>query len=297
MRVLVLGATGMLGSAVLKVLSDDARYEAWGSARDSRKTSLLPVETTKKVIAGINVLDADSLAFVFRKVKPDAVINCIGLIKQVSDANNPLVALPINSMLPHRIADLCELSGSRLIHVSTDCVFSGKRGNYSESDISDAGDLYGKSKYIGEVTERASAVTLRTSIIGHELDSRYALLEWFLAQTGSVKGFSKAIFSGLPTDEMARVIKDFVLPRPELSGLYHVSSEPISKYDLLELVAEQYGKNIQIIKDDDVVIDRSLSSDRFYGATGYRAPEWKHLIENMRHFHSTSGAALHSATL
>ena len=165
MRILVLGATGMLGSAVLKVLADDRRFDVWGSARDSRKVPLLPVRNTEKIVTGINVLDSDSLTFIFNKVKPDVVINCIGLIKQVADANNPLVALPVNSLLPHRIADLCELGNCRLIHISTDCVFSGKRGLYNETDISDAEDLYGKSKYIGEVIDRRNTITLRTSII------------------------------------------------------------------------------------------------------------------------------------
>lgn len=281
MRVLVLGATGMLGSAVLKALSDDSRLDVWGSARDSSKLSLLSAKNTEKVVAGVNVLDSDNLAFIFRKVKPDAVVNCIGLIKQASDANNPLVALPINSLLPHRIADLCELSQSRLIHISTDCVFSGKKGCYCEVDPSDAEDLYGKSKYIGEVTDRKNTITLRTSIIGHELQSQYSLLEWFLAQEGSVYGYSKAIFSGVPTDELARIIKEYVLPRRDLNGLYHVSADPISKYDLLNIISRQYKKEINVIEDSKVVIDRSLSSDKFRKATGYKAPAWDELVERM----------------
>ncbi|MDK8463850.1 SDR family oxidoreductase [Marinobacter sp. SS13-12] len=286
MRILVLGATGMLGSAVLKVLSDDSRFDVWGSARDSSKLSLLPEKSTPKIVTGINVLDSDHLAFIFRKVKPDAVVNCIGLIKQVSDANNPLVALPTNSLLPHRMADLCELSQCRLIHISTDCVFSGKKGHYTENDPSDAEDLYGKSKHIGEVTDRKNTITLRTSIIGHELQSQYALLEWFLAQEGLVYGYSKAIFSGVPTNELARIIKEYVLPRNDLNGLYHVSADPISKFDLLNIVARQYKKDIKIIEDSNVVVDRSLASDKFRKATGYKAPDWGQLVERMWRFRS-----------
>lgn len=286
MRILVLGATGMLGSAVLKVLSDDSRFDVWGSARDSSKLSLLPASNIEKVVTGVNVLDSDNLALIFRKVKPDAVVNCIGLIKQVSDADNPLVALPINSLLPHRIADLCELSHSRLIHISTDCVFSGEKGGYSEVDPSDAEDLYGKSKYIGEVTDRKNAITLRTSIIGHELQSQYALLEWFLAQEGPVYGYSKAIFSGVPTNELARIIKEYVLQRNDLNGLYHVSADPISKFDLLNIIAKQYKKDIKIIEDSNVVVDRSLASDKFHKATGYNAPSWRQLVERMWRFRS-----------
>ena len=286
MRILVLGATGMLGSAVLKVLSDDHRFDVWGSARDSSKISFLPTKNAEKVVTGINVLDSDNLAFIFKKLQPDVVINCIGLIKQVSDADNPLVALPINSLLPHRIADLCELSHSRLIHISTDCVFSGKKGHYCENDPSDAEDLYGKSKHIGEVSDRKHAITLRTSIIGHELHSQYALLEWFLSQERFVYGYSKAIFSGVPTNELARIIKEYVLPKKELHGLYHVSADPISKFDLLKIIAKQYGKDIEIIEDSKVVVDRSLESNEFRKATGYRAPDWGKLVEGMWGFRS-----------
>jgi dTDP-4-dehydrorhamnose reductase len=173
-----------------------------------------------------------------------------------------------------------------LIHISTDCVFSGKKGRYCEADPSDAEDLYGKSKHIGEVTDRKNTITLRTSIIGHELKSQYALLEWFLAQESSVYGYSKAIFSGVPTNELARIIKDYVLPREDLNGLYHISADPISKFDLLHIIARQYKKEIDIIEDSKVVVDRSLSSDRFFKATGYRAPDWSELIKEMWEFSS-----------
>ena len=218
---------------------------------------------------------------VFTRVQPEVVINCVGLIKQLSDAKNPLTALPINAMLPHRLARLCELGGVRLIHVSTDCVFSGRKGLYLESDLSDAEDLYGKSKYIGELHELPHAITLRTSIIGHELNSNYALVDWFLSQHGGVKGFTKAIFSGLPTVELARVMKDFVIPHPKLNGLYHVAAEPIDKFRLLSLVAAQYGKLIEIRPDDALVIDRSLDGARFREATGYVAPDWPELVRRM----------------
>ena len=184
-------------------------------------------------------------------------------------------------MLPHRLARLCELAGARLIHISTDCVFSGRKGLYLESDLSDAEDLYGKSKYIGELHDLPHAITLRTSIIGHELGSNYALVDWFLSQEGGVKGFTKAIFSGLPTVELARVMKDFVVPHPQLNGLYHVAAKPIDKFRLLSLVAAQYGKAIDIRPEDALVIDRSLDGSRFREATGYVAPEWPELIRRM----------------
>ncbi len=281
MKVLVLGVTGMLGNAVLRVFTGDRQYEVWGTLRSGAALRHFPQDSHVRLLCGVDVLDQDALVAVLGKVKPDVVINCVGLIKQLADAKDPLTALPINAMLPHRLARLCALAGARLIHVSTDCVFSGRKGMYLESDLSDAEDLYGKSKYIGELHDLPHAITLRTSIIGHELGSAYALIDWFLSQQGEVRGFTKAIFSGLPTVELARVMKDFVVPQPQLNGLYHVAAEPIDKFRLLSQVAAQYGKTIGIRPDDALVIDRSLDGSRFAQATGYVAPEWPELIRRM----------------
>ncbi len=207
----------------------------------------------------------------------------MGLVKQLDGAEDPLSAIPINSLLPHRLARLCDLVGARLIHMSTDCVFDGHNGRYTESDVSNAQDLYGRSKYLGEV-DYPHAVTLRTSIIGHELGSQRGLVDWFLSQNQAVKGFTRAIFSGLPTVELARLMRDFVVPNPGLSGVYHVSAEPIDKYSLLKLLAEVYGKTITIEPDDKLVIDRSLDSTRFRQATGYQPAAWPELVRQMRRF-------------
>ncbi|MGE6791818.1 dTDP-4-dehydrorhamnose reductase family protein [Pseudomonas guineae] len=281
MKILILGVTGMLGNAVFRVFSADLAHETWGTLRSSAGLRHFPSDSHARMLAGVDVLDQDALISVMAKVRPDVVINCVGLIKQLADAKDPLTALPINAMLPHRLARLCELVGSRLIHVSTDCVFSGRKGGYLECDLSDSEDLYGKSKYIGELHDLPHAITLRTSIIGHELGSNYALVDWFLSQQGSVKGFTKAVFSGLPTVELARVMKDFVVPHPQLNGLYHVAAEPIAKLDLLQLVAAEYGKQIDIRPDDALVIDRSLDGSRFRDAAGYVAPAWPELIRMM----------------
>jgi dTDP-4-dehydrorhamnose reductase len=219
---------------------------------------------------------------VVQQTSPDVVINCVGLIKQLATANDPLVVLPVNSMYPHQLAAICEQQGARLVHISTDCVFDGRKGNYVESDESNATDLYGKAKYIGELHDKPHAITLRTSIIGHELNSSTGLVEWFLSQTGSIKGFKRAIFSGLPTVELARIIKDYVIPRPDMSGLYHVSAEPISKFDLLSLIAQIYEKVIEITPESEFVIDRSLNSQLFQTETGYRAPAWPDLVRMMK---------------
>lgn len=281
MRVLVLGASGMLGNAVLRVMHEKRDFEVFGAARSNSVSHFFSEEITKTMITGCDMSDYDALVKLFAQVMPNVVINCIGLIKQLADVDNPLITLPINAMLPHRLANLCALVGARFIHMSTDCVFSGEKGDYKESDISDATDLYGKSKYLGEV-DYPHAVTLRTSIIGHELQSAHGLVGWFLSQEGHCRGYSKAIFSGLPTVVLAQIIRDIVMVNSNLSGVYHVAAKPISKYDLLKLVADVYGKSIEIVPDDRLVIDRSLNAERFYQATGYVAPEWIDLIKTMR---------------
>jgi len=282
-KVLVLGATGMLGNAVLRLFAQSAGYEVLASARSTSALGLLPEELSDRLICGVNVENTDSLMNLFAKARPDVVINCIGLVKQLAEADDPLSAIPINALLPHRLARLCDVAGARLVHMSTDCVFSGTKGMYTEVDMSDAKDLYGRSKYLGEV-DYPHAITLRTSIIGHELSGAHSLVGWFLAQQGGVRGFRRAIFSGLPTVELARVIRDHVLAHPELHGVYHVSAEPINKFDLLTLIAKAYGKTIAITADDKLAIDRSLDSSRFRWATGYQPQPWPELVRRMHEF-------------
>jgi dTDP-4-dehydrorhamnose reductase len=273
MRILILGATGMLGSAVFRVFDRDPVHETFGTMRGSGDKA--------NRIGGLDVLAPDALQRVLGEVEPEVVINCVGLVKQVAEAEDPKIALPINAELPHRLAALTQARGARLIHVSTDCVFSGRKGGYVESDPSDAEDLYGQSKYQGELTDHEHAITLRTSIIGHGRDSARSLIDWFRGQSGRVNGYRQAIFSGLPTVELARVIRDRVLPDPTLHGLYHVAAEPIDKFTLLTLVARQYGKDIDIVPVDEPVIDRSLDGTRFQNATGYKAAVWPDLIALM----------------
>ncbi|WP_454866419.1 dTDP-4-dehydrorhamnose reductase family protein [Pseudomonas umsongensis] len=283
MRVMVLGVSGMLGNAVYRVLSNNLDLSVFGSARGEGARKFFSESLAEQIIPGVDVEDQDSLVKAFGAVRPDVVVNCVGLVKQLADANDPLQAVPINTLLPHRLAALCKVAGARLIHISTDCVFSGEKGGYVESDFPDAYDLYGRSKLLGEV-DYPHAITLRTSIIGRELTGHRSLVGWFLAQQGAVQGFKRAIFSGLPTMELARVISEFVLPRPELHGLYHVASKPINKFDLLTLVANVYGKDTKIVPSDKLIIDRSLNADRFREATGYVAPEWPVLVKYMHDF-------------
>jgi dTDP-4-dehydrorhamnose reductase len=273
----------MLGNALLRYFSGRNSYLVFASARNAGSLRDIAGEPNYQLIAGIDAENSADLRRVFDEAQPDVVMNCVGVVKQLAAAEDALVSIPINSLLPHRLARLCAETGSRLIHFSTDCVFSGKKGNYPENDIPDAMDLYGRSKLLGEV-DYPHAITLRTSLIGQELNGARSLVNWFLAQDGSVRGFTKAIFSGMPTVEIARVIEEYVLPHPELHGVYHLSVDPISKHDLLSMVRDVYGKQVEIIRDDLLVIDRSLDSTRFRQATGFLPKPWPWLVRAMHDF-------------
>lgn len=274
----------MLGSAMFRFFSEKNIHDVWGTVRSKDSLVFFKTEYHSNIIDNIDVLNQHVLASLLEKIKPDYVINCVGLVKQLAEADDPLITLPINSLLPHQLAKLCALNGSKFLQISTDCVFSGKKGNYSEEDISDATDLYGKSKFIGEVNF-PNTLTIRTSIIGHELQSQHSLIDWFLAQKNQCMGYSKAIFSGFPTIVLAEIIHDYVISNPALSGIYHIAASPISKFDLLNLVAETYSKSIEIIKNEKVTVDRSLNADKFKRATGYQPPTWPALINKMHTYY------------
>ncbi|AOP35975.1 NAD(P)-dependent oxidoreductase [Leptospira tipperaryensis] len=274
----------MLGSAIYKIFSNQFNFEVWGTVRSPEHIRFFQEKERKNLITNFDVTNQDDLTRIFYEIKPDVVINCIGIIKQQKIANYPLTVLPINSLLPHRLSNLCKLIDARLVLISTDCVFNGKQGMYLETDIPNAEDLYGKSKEIGEVMDEKNVFTLRTSIIGHELNSAYSLVNWFLSQEEQVKGFSKAIFSGFPASELAEIIGTYVIPNPNLFGVYHISSEPISKYKLLELIRKTYNKDIQIIESEELTIDRSLNSQKFRKETGFSPKGWERLVQDMKEY-------------
>ncbi|HEU4962037.1 MAG TPA: SDR family oxidoreductase [Sphingomonas sp.] len=282
MRILVLGITGMLGSTAFRLLSARGDAEVFGLARSESALRWFPGISADRILAGIDAASPDRLADAIAQVRPDVVINAIGIIKQIDAALDPLTTIPINAELPHRLALLCALSGARLIHVSTDCVFSGRTGGYREDDPPDATDLYGLSKYLGEV-DQPHALTLRTSIIGPELATRHGLLEWFLSQRGSVRGYAGTVFSGLTSAELTRAIAEYAIPHPELHGLYHVAAAPIAKHDLVRMIRSEYRHPVAIERVAEPTIDRSLDGDRFRAATGYVAPAWPEMIRQM-HF-------------
>jgi dTDP-4-dehydrorhamnose reductase len=280
-KILILGATGMLGHTLLTSLAERNNYDVQATVRGlGEHAARFSTKHITKIHGSVDADNFDSILRVLGEVKPDIVINCIGIIKQLPIARDPIVSISLNALFPHRLAQACKTIGARMIHFSTDCVFSGSKGNYTENDPSDADDLYGRSKFLGEVAY-PHCVTLRTSIIGHELKGGYGLIDWFLAQDRLVRGFTKAIYTGFPTVEIANIIAQFVIPNKELSGLYQVSSAPISKYELLRLVAERYDKRIEIEAYDGFHCDRSLDSTRFRKATGYIPPSWPEMIEQM----------------
>ena len=285
-RVLVLGAGGMLGHKLCRMLPQMG-FEVAATARKPAEFYQPHAELFSGVelIGGVDATDFAGLEGAVRGWKPDAVINCIGIIKQLREAKNPIISIEINSLLPHRLAVLCGEIGARFIQISTDCVFSGEKGAYSESDESDARDLYGRTKFLGETTEdEPAAITLRTSIVGREIsESKHGLFEWFLSQTSppgnTINGFARAIYTGFTTAEMARIMAMVIREHPGLSGVYQVASEPINKFDLLGMVRDIMGLDIQIEPNTEFVCDRSLVMNRFAEATGYAAPSWREMIE------------------
>jgi dTDP-4-dehydrorhamnose reductase len=274
----------MLGHKVFQALS--GRYPGtkctiYGSLKDPfyRSINLFSPQNT---IEKVNAMDLQALRQLMEKERPDYLINCIGIIKQRGEAKFAIPSITINSLLPHLLAEWGLSWGGRLVHFSTDCVFSGGKGNYSEDDSSDSEDLYGKSKFLGEVSEAPNALTLRTSIIGRELIHFKSLLEWFLTQTGKqVKGFKKVIYSGVTTNHIAELIGKIISDHPRLSGLYQVTAPAITKYDLLVRLRDAYKLDIKIDPDYSEISDRSMNGQCFYEATRYREPSWDGLIAQL----------------
>lgn len=279
-KILILGAVGMLGHKLFTLLSECDNLKVDATVRSLEESRWFSQELLAKIYENVDVDNFDTIIRVIADLKPNVVINCIGIIKQMAAAQDPIISVSINALFPHRLALACKAADARMIHISTDCVFDGAQGNYSENDKSNATDLYGRTKFLGEVYY-PHCVTLRTSIIGHELKGKHGLIEWFLAQKGKVRGFTNAIYSGFPTVEVAHIIGEYVIPNTDLKGLYHVSSDPISKYKLLQLVADKYKKQIEIEPYDDVRIDRSLDSTLFRTITGYTPPSWPELVDRM----------------
>ncbi|HET8629328.1 MAG TPA: SDR family oxidoreductase [Thermomicrobiales bacterium] len=275
-RVLILGGTGMLGHKLWQVCR--AYFDTSITVRTD-DVARLPraIFDPDRAIPGVAATDFDSVVRAFAAVRPTVVVNCIGIVKQRRAAQDALASIAVNATFPHRLALLCRATGTRLIHVSTDCVFSGRRGAYTESDLPDPLDLYGRTKLLGEIED--GALTIRTSLIGRELSTSQGLIEWFLSRRGgAVPGFRRAIFSGLTTSALAEAIAALIREAPLLTGIWHVAAAPIAKYDLLALVRDAIRLDIELLPDERVAIDRSLDGTRFSAATGWRAPSWPEMV-------------------
>lgn len=282
-RILLLGINGMLGSTCFNYLTDQSEFDVYGTVRNENYIKFFNEKKRHRIVRLSNLKNAE-LNKLFYQVKPDYVVNCIGIIKQAHLNKNHVSSIEINSLFPHRLLEFCEQYKAILIHVSTDCVFSGKKGMYKEKDHCDAKDLYGRSKKLGEIDYSKNAITLRTSIIGHELKSHLSLLDWFLNEQNTVSGFTKAFFSGVTTLELAKIIHNHILPNNTLHGLFHVSADKISKYELLNIISRIYKHDIIINKCSDFEIDRSLDSSLFRGLTGYVPPAWGDMIQILCNF-------------
>jgi len=279
MRILVIGGDGMLGHQLCRhmkakhIVGVTLRRPLEGHPHRALFGGL-------QAYGGIDVRDAQAMGDVVRAFAPDAVVNAAGVVKQRGEAADAIHSIEVNGLFPHRLAEICRAAGAYLIHYSTDCVFSGRKGGYREDDLPDPVDLYGRSKLVGEL-DAAGCITLRTSMIGVELDRKTGLLEWFLRQKGKAPGYRRAIFSGLTTPEQARVAELVLDQKPRRSGIYHLSAEPITKFDLLCLVARHYGLDTRVVPDDSVVIDRSLDGTRFRADFAYRPPAWSEMIAEL----------------
>lgn len=279
MRVLVLGGDGMLGHQLLRSLQ--SRHDVRCTLRQGIDVyKQFGLFTSLNSYQNVEANSSEKLMEVLADFLPDVVVNCIGIVKQRPTAKESIPSIEINALLPHRLALLCSDINARLVHLSTDCVFSGRKGNYKESDQPDAEDLYGRTKFLGEVQDE-NCLILRTSIIGRELSRNKSLLEWFIAQSGAVNGFVNAIYTGFTTIEMARIIEMMMVQHPDASGVYQVSSDPINKYELLLLFKDKLGCGVEVLADEDFFCDRSLDSTRFREEFSYTPPSWESMVSEL----------------
>ena len=274
-----MGAYGMLGHKLFSKLSD--RFDVYSTARTKQKHPWSSEADYDNIIGGVDAFEPGSVEGVVDRLAPEVIINCIGLIKQLGSSSDPVDMMYLNSVLPHKLSNIAKEHDARLIHFSTDCVFSGKRGMYTISDHSDAEDLYGRTKYLGEVPYN-NCLTIRSSIIGPEIGTKNGLLEWFLSQGGkTISGYKNAIYSGFTTLEMSRIVSMCLDRFPNLHGVWQVASSPISKFDLLTIINEKMDLGVNIEPDYGFICDRSLDGSEFNKETGYRSPEWPKMIDEM----------------
>lgn len=272
-KILILGVGGMAGHMVYNVLHKTSRYQVIGTARN---------DNVKGVDYVLDVTDEEKLNQVINSIKPDYIINCIGILVDESK-KYPVKAIYANAYLPHILKGICDKIDCRLIHLSTDCVFSGRDGKYKESDLLDANDVYGRTKVLGEITDSTNHTTIRTSIIGPELNPNGSgLFNWFFRQKKSVRGFVNAFWSGVTTLELANFIM-FIIDNNYKSSLIHLTnSEPISKYNLLSEIIDVFSIDIKLLPDKKKNIDKSfICTDK---NLTYSIPSYHDMLVSLRDY-------------
>ena len=285
MKILILGSNGLVGNTITRYFFEKENYQTIAILRDCTKLKLFHKKFHQKFLVIENILDYEETKKIIKSVKPDILINCLGITNKEMKINPMQIEkfITINSLFPHWLQRLCSNIDARLIHFSTDCIFSGNKGFYSENDIPDPPDIYGRSKLLGELNYE-NTLTIRKSVIGHELASKKGLLEWFLAQNNYVQGYKNVIFSGITVLELARLIDTYIIPRSDLKGILNISGQSISKFDLLKILANVYNKSIEIIPNESMNINRTLNGSQFNKLTGYRISSWSSLIKSMYEF-------------
>jgi len=277
-KILILGANGMLGHTLFSKLSLNRDLDVYGTIRNNQ--SIKWFHNKDKIYTNVYAGDINIFSFILKNLEPEYVINCIGVHRQSDAIKNPIISIKINSLVPHLFAEECEKLGCKFIHFSTDYVFNGKKGMYVEKDIPNPEEIYGKSKLLGEISNKKNSLTIRSSIIGHELGTSLSLVEWFLNQKNKVNGHKNFYTTSITTIEMANIIENYVFYN-NLNGIMHISSEPINKFDILTKISNIYNKPIEIIPDENFICNSTLDSSLFKKLTGYSAPSWDIMLNNM----------------
>lgn len=286
MRIHVAGVDGMLGSTLFRHLAADSALQVLGTVRSKQPESSIRImgpSSNASIVGDMPATDEGSFLRLLTDFKPDIIINCIGVCQLPRNASEAVKLITANSLWPHRLAKLAGDLGARLIHFSSDGVFSGRRGQYRESDNPDPIDYYGRSKLLGE-PDYPHCLTLRTSMIGHANKESNQLVDWLIRQNGKIKGYRHVVFTGLPTVEIASIVRTILLSREDMTGIWHLASEPISKFDLLRLIVMRYGLDIEVVPTPEPVSNRSLNASKFHDATDYVAPSWPELVDKMYEF-------------
>ncbi len=280
MKILLIGANGLIGYNIFRNLIKSKEFNIFLLVRSKKNiNNFYRSFHFDKLIELKEFKNTSLLESFLKELKPSIVLNCAGITKHSPNIKNISEVLYINSIFPRNLSEICSALKIRLIHLSSDCIFSGSSGMYKDKSFPDANDLYGISKALGEI-DKENHLTIRTSTIGHEAQTSYGLLNWFLKQK-ECKGYKNAIFSGPTTLELSKILKDLIIPNQHLSGVLNISSDPIDKYSLLKLIKDTYSLDTVINKCSEVRINRSLNSEKFRTMTNYSVKSWGNMIREM----------------